>query len=346
MKAILLAVAVASSVLIASSLYNASTSKQANPLFDEDLDKAFDHWMMQNGKSYGNHSDKDYRKGVFAQNRITVQENVQDSNATYKLGLNQFADLTVPEFRSKYMGIPESSEVNVNEDDHMKEYDESDDEEHTLNVPSSVDWVTAGHVTAVKDQGQCGSCWAFSAIGAIESLFSKTYGYQLIFSEQQLVDCSRSYGPRGCHGGWPHDAFKYVSHSGITQSYFYPYTGTENQCQTYKIDTPWKIRSHHRLWNTENDLQKWLAVQPVSMSFNADNFMLYQSGIYNSPCNTQNTHAVLAVGYGQEYGQKYFKFKNSWGTWWGESGYFRIAMVGDNRPGKCGSTMFASFPQL
>ena len=154
MKAILLAVAVASSVLIASSLYYASTSKEANPLFDEDIEKAFNHWMMQNGKSYGNMSDKQYRMGVFAENRKTVQKNAQDSTATYSLALNQFADLTVTEFESQNMGLKNPPNDNLYEDDRNEE---SDDEEYNLDAPRSVDWVSAGYVTPVKNQGQCDS---------------------------------------------------------------------------------------------------------------------------------------------------------------------------------------------
>merc|ERR550539_648018 len=208
MKAILLAITVAASILIATSLYNSSASTS---LYGEDVNTLFTKWCMENGKSYGNQSDRSYRLGVFSQNLAKVQAHSQKTGATYSLGLNRFADLTSAEFKAQYLGYkPQAKKA--------KNYSNT-----YVNAPASKDWTTTDAVTGVKDQGQCGSCWAFSTTGSIEGLYYLQNGSQRSFSEQQLMDCSGNYGNMSCNGGWMDNAFKYIETQGLTDEANYPY---------------------------------------------------------------------------------------------------------------------------
>ena len=203
----------------------------------------------------------------------------------------------------------------------------------TTGLPSSVDWRTKGAVTPVKDQGNCGSCWSFSATGAMESLsFISGRGLPSL-SEQQLVDCSGSYGNYGCGGGLMDNAFRYVRDKGITTEKAYAYTATDQSCKAtcgyYKIsgynDVPAGI-----------DLQLAAAInqQPVSVAVDASNFQFYSSGVFNYCANSLN-HGILAVGYTSSY----WIVKNSWSAGWGESGYIRMS-----RGNTCGILNMASYP--
>jgi len=327
MKAILLAIAVASSILIATSLYNSSVK-------GDDVDVAFAKWMMQNGKSYGNQSDKEYRKGVFSQNMSKVKAHEQNQNATYNVGLNKFADLTPEEFKVQYTGLK-----------HNLKKTKNFAKGTSVNAPSSKDWTSTSAVTGVKDQGQCGSCWAFSTTGALEGLYYINNSSQRSFSEQQLMDCSGSYGNMSCNGGLMDFAFEYAQSHGVTDESNYPYTARDGYtCQTSNITNGFKIGSYVDVDDSQTALVNAIAERPVSIAINANPIQLYTSGIFNDwSCSDQIDHGVLGVGYGTDGGQDFFKIKNSWGAAWGESGYFRVARR-DYGSGICGCTSSASYP--
>ncbi|KAG5443671.1 Cathepsin L [Clonorchis sinensis] len=221
--------------------------------------------------------------------------------------------------------------------------------------PASIDWRSTGAVTPVKDQGQCGSCWAFSATGAIEGQHFMATKQLVSLSEQQLVDCSSHFGNFGCSGGWMDNAFKYVKHThGITTETKYPYisgeTGTPNpQCEfhgqaiaatvTGIVDLP---RSN------EFALKQAVGLHgPISVAIHAslESFMGYKSGVYSDEeCSSdQLDHAVLVVGYGEENGIPYWLIKNSWGFDWGEMGYVKIRR---NHHNLCGVATKASYPLM
>ena len=330
MKAILLAIAVVSSILIATSLYESSNSTS---LYDEDVNTLFTKWCMKNGKSYGNQSDRQYRLGVFAQNLAKVQAHSQKTEATYSLGLNKFADLTSAEFNAQYLGFkPQGKKA--------KNYDNT-----YVNAPASKDWSTTDAVTGVKDQGRCGSCWAFSTTGSIEGLYYLQNGTQRSFSEQQLMDCSGNYGNMSCNGGLMDNAFQYVETQGLTDESNYPYTARDAySCNSSAITNGFKISSYVDVANSQTALVNAIAQRPVSIAINANPIQLYTSGIFNDwSCGDQLDHGVLAVGYGTENGQDFFKVKNSWGTYFGENGYFRLARKSSGE-GICGCTAAASYP--
>ena len=215
----------------------------------------------------------------------------------------------------------------------------------TDNIPASVDWSDKGGVTGVRNQGQCGSCWAFSATGALEGEYFRTKGSLESFSEQQLVDCSKSYGNAGCNGGLMNMTFWYVIDHGITTETKYPYKGVGSTCKFNDADKVWQISNCVDVTvNVEKALLASIAQQPTSVAIEADHasFQLYKSGVYSGNCGTKLDHGVLAVGYGDLSGKQYIKVKNSWGSSWGSHGYIFIARKGDGK-GQCGINMAASF---
>lgn len=218
----------------------------------------------------------------------------------------------------------------------------------TVNA-GSVDWREHNAVTPVKNQAQCGSCWAFSSTGSIEGAHAIATGNLVSLSEQQLVDCSVAQGNHGCEGGLMDYAFTYVmSNGGITTESNYPYTATgPNTCQSSKA-------SNHAATvasfadvpqNQEAQLIAAVTRQPVSVAIEADQsaFQFYKSGVFKDACGTQLDHGVLAVGFGTTGGQDYWIVKNSWGTSWGQNGYILMAQhVGAT--GICGINMMSSYP--
>jgi len=216
----------------------------------------------------------------------------------------------------------------------------------TTSLPTSVDWRTQGIVTPVKDQGQCGSCWSFSATGSVEGAYAQKTGKLVSLSEQQLVDCSTAQGNQGCNGGLMDYAFQYIiSNNGITTEANYPYTATgPNACQTsLASQTAATISSFQDVpQSDENALQSAVAQQPVSVAIEADQqaFQFYSGGVLTAACGKNLDHGVLAVGYGTDNGVNYWLVKNSWGSSWGEQGYIRLVRGQD----QCGIAESASYP--
>lgn len=188
-------------------------------------------------------------------------------------------------------------------------------------VPNSIDWRTKGAVTDVKNQGRCGSCWAFSSTGSLEGQHFVKTGKLVALSEQNLIDCSRFYGSRGCQGGWMQQAFTYVQRNrGIDTEELYPYRGVNGFCRYNSRNSTAAIKGVVSIPEGNEDKLKEAigTVGPVSVSIDASHasFQHYANGIYHeSNCNAQNLdHAVLAVGYGtDDKGNDYYLVKNSWG---------------------------------
>jgi len=296
---------------------------------------AFVNWMVQFDKSYAP-EEFFYKYNVFKANFDYVAAH-NAANHTWDVELNKFADLTSAEFKIMYNGYrPElrRGERKVTLDDlRVNAY------------PSgSLDWVSKGAVTGVKDQGQCGSCWAFSSTGSIEGAVFLKHGHLTSLSEQQLVDCSTAQGNAGCNGGLMDSAFRYVQANGLCTESAYPYTAKNGVCKSSSCtpSTDSKITGYKDVTHTENALGAAVDITPVSVAIEADQsgFQLYKSGVFCGTCGTNLDHGVLAVGYGDEGTTAYWKVKNSWGTSWGESGYIRMC----RNSNKCGISNEPSYP--
>lgn len=264
----------------------------------------------------------------------------------YTLKINKFGDLTTEEFVAKFNGYrmsdsPKSSSV----------YAVFEPRE----LPTTVDWRLKGAVSEVKDQGSCGSCWAFSTTGALESHHFLKYGQLVLLSEQNLMDCTRSYGNKGCDGGRQERAFQYIiDNGGIDTEFSYPYSGTDNYTCLFDPSTVGaNMTKYVRIprGNVTSLTQAISSVGPISVSMDAalKSFQLYHDGVYSdSKCSSsslQLDHAVLVVGYGVDEiaGKPYFLVKNSWGMDWGIGGYFKIVRDHTNM---CGLATDALYPVI
>lgn len=332
MKTALIAIA-ASLAIVAGFIYiNGQSSVQSlevpTPVYD-----SWVHWKQRNGKSYGTNSEERYRLHVYAANYREVQRLSQtETTATFEL--NKFADLPQDEFASIYTGF---RQLHPKLQNNVVKLDDS-------NLKSEVNWVTAGAVGAVKNQGHCGSCWAFSTAAAVESAnyLQKHLSSVPSYSEQQLVDCAGgNWGNNGCHGGLMDLGFQYVMKNPLQNEDDYPYRGVDGSCRsgtgTGTVSNFTDVQP-----GSASQLKAALSNQPVSVAIEADRstFQFYRSGVLTgTACGTQLDHGVTAVGYGTLDGEEYFLVRNSWGPGWGDKGYVRI---GTNNV--CGILQSASYP--
>ncbi|KAJ8763257.1 hypothetical protein K2173_026158 [Erythroxylum novogranatense] len=308
---------------------------------DDEVMNIYEEWLATHGKAYNGLVEKERRFQVFKDNLRFIDEH-NSQNRSYRVGLNRFADITNEEYRLTYLGarLERKNRLSKRSDRYSPRVGES--------LPDSVDWRKEGAVVEVKDQGNCGSCWAFSTIAAVEGINKLVTGDLISLSEQELVDCDTSYN-EGCNGGLMDYAFEFIiKNGGIDSEEDYPYNGRDGICDTYRknarvvtIDDFEDVPVNH-----EKALQKAVANQPVSVAIEGGGFafQLYESGIFTGNCGTSLDHGVTAVGYGSENGQDYWIVKNSWGSDWGEEGYIRMERNIARPTGKCGIAMEASYP--
>ena len=211
----------------------------------------------------------------------------------------------------------------------------------------SVDWRKSFKLSSVKNQGDCGSCWAFSSVGAVESAWAIKHNTLYNLSEQELIDCSSEN--HGCEGGSMVKSFQYIIDNGLCINSSYPYTAEDGQCNN-TCKSLVKISNYSDIIpNQEKMLMRSVQHQPVSVAIQANkrSFQMYKSGIYSDPdCGFELDHGVLLIGYGydKDYDMDYWIIKNSWSDSWGENGYIRIQRNIDDPRGLCGIAMDPSVP--
>jgi C1A family cysteine protease len=291
----------------------------------------FENYKKQFNKNYSP-NEEEYRYNVFVENLKIIDEH-NKKGESWTMGLNQFTDLTGAEFKALFTPMKRTQRKVVTSNEKFDA------------PPVSIDWRTKGVVTEVKDQGQCGSCWAFSTTGSVEGAWMIATSSKVDLSEQQLVDCSGSYGNQGCNGGWMDYAFQYIEQYGLESESSYPYVARVQACKYDASKVVARISSYKDVsQDNEQALMAAVAQQPVSVAVEADQaaWQYYSSGVVTKNCGTNLDHGVLVVGYDSTANPPYWIVKNSWSSSWGMSGYIEIEMSSGS--GVCGINMDPSYP--
>jgi C1A family cysteine protease len=295
-------------------------------------------WKTYHGKIYGSLIEEMRRFQNFIVNYNHIIEYNKNSDDV-RLALNKFSDLTPQEFKQIYTGCFHYAGP-VSTPNELIDYS-------VLDLPLAVDWRKKGAVTPVKNQQTCGSCWAFSATGALEGLYFLKNGKLVSFSEQQLVDCDTS--DQGCEGGLPSNAFQYTEKEGLETEEDYPYKNQDGKCHVEKSKTI-KTNTGYKAVQVNNvkALKTAVVGQPVSVGVEADQnvFHHYKSGVVKAGCGAALDHGVLVVGYKIVNGLEAWIVKNSWGEDWGQDGYLHISTNGraNDGAGVCGILAAATVP--
>ncbi|GKD77737.1 putative peptidase C1A [Tanacetum coccineum] len=309
---------------------------------EEGLQGMYDRWRIHH--KVGQQSPD--RFNVFKTN-VKHVHNTNKMNKPYKLKLNKFADLTNRERINMYsdskighnyalMGPRKRNLTFIYAD--------------ATNIPPKMDWRLHNAVTPVKNQGQCGSCWAFGAVAAVEGINAIRTGHLIPLSEQQVVDCNSKGRSNGCNGGLQCETFQWITDNrGLVTEESYPYTMKQEECDRAKF-------GHHAVTldgleyvpkDDEESLLKAVAHQPVVISMDPGHpdFGFYSEGVLTGPCGTNIMHAMTVVGYDETpEGLKYWIVKNSWGEGWGMKGYIHMQRGVDPPHGLCAINTQCSYP--
>jgi len=307
---------------------------------EDEYKNHFLSWMRSNDKSY-KHEEFRAKYATFKNNLDFINTHNADPTK-HRVALNKFADLSVQEFAAIYNGYKMPTKAQLEKIPVMVA-------QKGVTLPASKDWRTAGAVTPIKDQGQCGSCWSFSTTGSIEGCHQIATGSLVSLSEKNLMDCSWDEGNQGCNGGLMTSAMQYViDNGGIDTEASYPYVPeSSNDCQYSKSNIGSTLASYSNVQEgSEDSLQQSVNKAPTSVAIDASHssFQFYSSGVYYEPdCSpTQLDHGVLAIGWGTLSSQDFWLVKNSWGTDWGLQGFINMAR---NRNNNCGIATMATLPQ-
>lgn len=311
----------------------------------------FIEYSMKYDRLYDNGYELLERFGIYINNMQMINQHNSEYEQgihTYTLGEGPFTDMTNEEFKQRFRGVPPGSNSH-----NCTKFNAS-----YSSVPSSIDWREHNAVTPVKNQGGCGSCWAFSSTGAIEGLHAIETGTLTSLSEQQIMDCSDDYGNMGCSGGWMTSAFEYMETSAQCSEKDYPYqeasSGDCNMCSSPTSNTQLTSCGYFAQYpgsgnsTVQNDMIYQLSKQPLSVAIAADSekFQNYKSGVFNDETcyGGYLDHGVLVVAYDADT----LTIKNSWGPDWGDNGYITFSRTSTSQPdaGICGVYLAAAYPTI
>ena len=289
--ATLAVVGIAAAVAVyAVSFAPSSKSLYSNVLTHNDME--FLKFVSKYGKSYGTKEEFEFRADQFKENLAQIMNENSKNENTFTLAVNKFADMSNDEYKRLLSYKP------------MRGSRKAPVATSSVGIPASIDWRTLGAVNPVKDQGQCGSCWAFSTIGAVEGGWFVKSGTLLSLSEQELVDCDINDGNMGCNGGNMDLAMAWIQQNGVQSEASYPYVGIDQNCAADHTQDALKAGAITGVQgvaaNNKNALLTAIAGAPVSVAIEADTFVFqfYSGGVLNSQaCGTNLDHGVVAVGY-------------------------------------------------
>lgn len=324
------------------------------------IEKLFDEWSVRFGRKYASLDERQMRMKVWVENNDVIERhNSKEPKPSFKLGHNNFSDLTLDEFQQRFRLGEYSPRLSSEQEEKLSERTSkeflAETERRMMSaemLPKEIDWVQYGAVTEVKDQGPCGSCWSFSATGSIEGARYLKVGELVSLSEQNLMDCD-THNDKACNGGLMDNAFTWDHyHLGLCTEADYPYVAAPHtRCLSHSCKTVSDTRVLDFVDIGHDDLALRSAVtqQPISVAIEANQqvFQLYASGVFDpSSCGSDIDHGVLMVGYGtdDETGEDYYTIKNSWGVAWGENGYIRMSRATSDSNGPCGLYMLSSYP--
>lgn len=301
----------------------------------------FQAFLKEHNKKYTTIEEYTARFNVFKANYERMEAfTLSDKPKSHNVGITKFFDLTTQEFRNTYLNLKVTllDQIKAQSTPYQTSIEAA---------PAEFDWRKQGAVGNVKDQGSCGSCWAFSTVANLEGLFAIKNKKQVVLSEQQLVDCDKDQD-QGCNGGLMENALKYVQANGLALAADYKYTARDGRCKASKVKSAIAVKGQHFAADQEEEnIKKMLAeTGPLSIAINAEPLQFYDGGILDadaSDCDPQSlNHGVAIVGYGSENGQAYWIIRNSWGANWGEKGYVRFALG----KGVCGVNTYVITAEL
>lgn len=288
-------------IALATNLYLTTTATSSG------VEEKFQQFIQDQRRSYFSKDEYSFRLGVFSKNLQKIDEMNANPNDDAEYGVNHFSDWTDEEFQA-ILGL-KNMPLQSTQGEKVIDYVDP-------NRLQNKDWKTS--MNGVRNQGSCGSCWSFAAVATQEAAHKIHQGTGLQLSEQDLVDCSKSYGNQGCNGGWYHYAWNYVKANGISTLSAYPYAGREQACKS--VSRGHKVSGYNSISASTGAIETEINKHPVAVAVDATNWSSYKSGIFSN-CATSINHAVVAVGY---VSGSHWLIRNSWGTGWGESGYMRL----------------------